>query len=150
MSVIEILRQLTGEVVKRTIPVEESRRVCVKNKLMLAIVALLGFASGAVVSRPILILAQDGQKLAVKFENNQVRVLELRLKPGEGEGFHAHPQYLLYALTDYRVKNTSADGTSKIFERKAGDIFWGEPITHKGENVGNTDVRALIVELKPR
>jgi len=122
----------------------------VKNKLMLAIVALLGFASGAVVSRPILILAQDGQKLAVKFENNQVRVLELRLKPGEGEGFHAHPQYLLYALTDYRVKNTSADGTSKIFERKAGDIFWGEPITHKGENVGNTDVRALIVELKPR
>jgi hypothetical protein len=122
----------------------------VKNKLMLAIVALLGFASGAVVSRPILIPAQDGQKLAVKFENNQVRVLELRLKPGEGEGFHAHPQYLLYALTDYRVKNTSADGTSKIFERKAGDIFWGEPITHKGENVGNTDVRALIVELKPR
>ena len=55
-----------------------------KNKLMLAIVALLGFASGAVVSRPTLILAQDGQKLAVKFENNQVRVLELRLKPGEG------------------------------------------------------------------
>ena len=96
------------------------------------------------------IFAQDDQKLAVKFENNQVRVLELRLKPGEGEGFHAHPQYLLYALTDYRVKNTSADGTSKIFERKAGDIFWGEPITHKGENVGNTDVRALIVELKPR
>ena len=121
-----------------------------KNKLMLATVALLGFASGGVLSCPIPILAQDGQKLAVKFENNQVRVLELRLKPGEGEGFHAHPQYLLYALTDYRVKNTSADGTSKIFERKAGDIFWGEPITHKGENVGNTDVRALIVELKPR
>ena len=120
-----------------------------KNKLMLAIVALLGFASGAVVARPTLILVQGGQRLTVKFENDQVRVLELRLKPGEGEGFHAHPQYLLYALTDYRVKNTSADGTSKIFERKAGDIFWGEPITHKGENVGNTDVRALIVELKP-
>jgi len=122
----------------------------VKNQLTLAIVALFGFASGAVLSRPIPILAQDGQKLAVKFENNQVRVLELHLKPGEGEGFHAHPQYLLYALTDYRVRNTSADGTGKIFERKAGDIFWGEPITHKGENVGNTDVRALIVELKPR
>ena len=100
-----------------------------KNKLTLAIAALLGFASGAVVSHPILILAQDAQKLAVKFENNQVRVLELRLKPGEAEGFHSHPQYVLYALTDYRVKNTAADGTSKVFERKAGDIFWGEPIT---------------------
>ena len=121
-----------------------------KNKPMLAIVALLGFASGVMVARPAPILAQDVQKLTVKFENDQVRVLELRLKPGEAEGFHSHPQYLLYALTDYRVKNTAADGTSKIFERKAGDIFWGEPITHKGENVGDTDVRALIVELKQR
>ena len=121
-----------------------------RNKQMLAIVALLGFASGAVMARPKLILGEDSQKLTVRFENDQVRVLELRLKPGEAEGFHTHPQYLLYALTEYRVKNTAADGTSKIFERKAGDIFWGGPITHKGENVGNTDVRALIVELKPR
>ena len=121
-----------------------------KNNLMLAIVALLGFASGVMGARPAPTLAQDVQKLTVKFENDQVRVLELHLKPGEAEGFHSHPQYLLYALTDYRVKNTAADGTSKIFERKTGDIFWGEPITHKGENVGNTDVRALIVQLKPR
>jgi len=122
MSAVAMLRQLTGEVVKRTIPVEEALREKQTNACNRR---PFGFASGAVVSRPTLILAQDGQKLAVKFENNQVRVLELRLKPGEGEGFHAHPQYLLYALTDYRVKNTSADGTSKIFERKAGDIFWG-------------------------
>ena len=57
---------------------------------------------------------------------------------------------MLYALTNYRVKNTAADGTTKVFERKAGDIFWGEPITQKGENVGDTEVRALIVELKQR
>jgi hypothetical protein len=57
---------------------------------------------------------------------------------------------LLYALTNYRVRNTAADGTSKVFERKAEDVFWGEPITHKGENVGDTEVRALIVELKQR
>jgi beta-alanine degradation protein BauB len=122
----------------------------VRNKQVLAIVALLAFASGAVMARPTLILEVDNQKLTVRFENDQVRVLELRLKPGEAEGFHSHPQYLLYALTDYRVKNTATDGTSKIFERKAGDIFWGEPITHRGENVGNTEVLALIIELKQR
>jgi beta-alanine degradation protein BauB len=121
-----------------------------KNKLLLPIVALLGFASGVMVAPPASILAQVVQKLTVRFENDQVRVLELRLKPGEAEGFHSHPQYLLYALTDYRVKNTATDGTSKIFERKAGDIFWGEPITHRGENVGNTEVLALIIELKQR
>ena len=94
--------------------------------------------------------AVDSQKggLAVRFENDRVRVLELRLKPGEREAMHTHPQYVLYALTDYRVKNTSADGTVRVFDRKRGDVFWGEPVTHGGENVGDTEVRAVIVELK--
>jgi len=74
------------------------------------IVALVGFASGALLARPDALYSEESQKLTVKFENDRVRVLELRLKPGEGEGFHAHPQYLLYALTNYRVKNTAADG----------------------------------------
>ena len=94
--------------------------------------------------------AVDSQRggLTVRFENDRVRVLELRLKPGEREAMHTHPQYVLYALTDYRVKNTSADGTVRVFSRKRGDVFWGEPVTHGGENVGDTEVRAVIVELK--
>jgi quercetin dioxygenase-like cupin family protein len=94
--------------------------------------------------------AADSQRdgLAVRFENDRVRVLELRLKPGEREAMHTHPQYVLYALTDYRVKNTTADGTVRVFDRKRGDVFWGEPVTHGGENVGDTEVRAVIVELK--
>jgi beta-alanine degradation protein BauB len=87
--------------------------------------------------------------LQVKFENDRVRVLELRLRPGERERQHSHPQYVLYALTDYRVRNTKADGTTQVFERKAGDVYWGEPITHGGENIGTTELRAVIVELKP-
>jgi quercetin dioxygenase-like cupin family protein len=87
--------------------------------------------------------------LRVKFENDRVRVLELRLKPGERERQHSHPQYVLYALTDYRVRNTKADGTTHVFERKAGDVYWGEPVTHGGENIGTTELRAVIVELKP-
>jgi len=88
-------------------------------------------------------------RLQVKFENDRVRVLELHLRPGEREQQHTHPQYVLYALSDYRVRNTKADGTVQIFDRKAGDVFWGEPVTHGGENIGSTDVRAIIVELKP-
>ena len=88
------------------------------------------------------------KRLFVRLENDRVRVLELRLKPGEQEGFHTHPRYVLYALTDYRVRNTSADGKSTIFDRKAGDVVWGDPITHRGENVGATEVHALIVEIR--
>ena len=121
-----------------------------RERLTLLLVALIGFGLGVMLARPGTVYSQENQKLAVKFENDRVRVLELHLKPGEAEGFHNHPHYVLYALTNYRVKNTAADGTSRVFERKAGDIFWGEPITHKGENVGDTDVRALIVEVKQR
>ena len=110
-------------------------------------IATVAIAASAVL---VTMRAVDSQRggLAVRFENDQVRVLELRLKPGEREAMHTHPQYVLYALTDYRVKNTSADGTVRVFDRKRGDVFWGEPVTHGGENVGDTEVRAVIVELK--
>jgi tRNA A58 N-methylase Trm61 len=89
-----------------------------------------------------------GPRLTVRFENDRVRVVELRIPPGERESLHTHPQYLLYALSNYRVRNFTADGKSRIFERKAGDVYWGEPITHGGENLGTTEVHALIVEIK--
>ena len=110
-------------------------------------IATVAIAASAVL---VTMRAVDSQRggLAVRFENDQVRVLELRLKPGEREAMHTHPQYVLYALTDYRVKNTTADGTVRVFDRKRGDVFWGEPVRHGGENVGDTEVRAVIVELK--
>ena len=118
-----------------------------ENSIRVGVVATAVVALGAVVAT---IHGAGGQSgaLSVRFENDRVRVLELRLKPGEREGMHTHPAYVLYALTDYRVKNTSADGTVRVFERKRGDVFWGEPVTHGGENVGDTEVHALIVELK--
>ena len=110
-------------------------------------IATVAIAASAVL---VTMRAVDSQRggLAVRFENDRVRVLELRLKPGEREAMHTHPQYVLYALTDYRVKNTTADGTVRVFDRKRGDVFWGEPVTHGGENVGDTEIRAVIVELK--
>ena len=118
-----------------------------RNSIRLDIVATALVMASAVVAT---VRGASGPRsgLSGRFENDRVRVLELRLKPGEREGMHTHPAYVLYALTDYRVKNTSADGTVRVFERKGGDVFWGEPVTHGGENVGDTEVHALIVELK--
>jgi hypothetical protein len=116
-----------------------STRPALVLRLGFLVVGLLGFLHAP---------TKLASGLTVKFENDRVRVLELLLKPGESEGQHRHPQYVLYPLTDYKVRNTSADGTVRVFERKAGEVFWGEPITHGGENVGTTDVHAIIVELK--
>ena len=91
-----------------------------------------------------------GPALTLRFENQHVRVLELRLPVGQRESLHTHPRYVLYALSDYRVRNFTSDGASRVFERKSGDVYWGEPITHGGENIGTTEVHAIIVELKNR
>ena|SRR5215471_18784472 len=57
-----------------------------KNKLAFVMVMPVAFTFGALVGRLVALDSQDSQKLAVKFENDKVRVLELRLKPGEAEG----------------------------------------------------------------
>jgi quercetin dioxygenase-like cupin family protein len=124
-----------------------TKEVTVGNSIRVGVVATTVVVASAVVAT-IRVAGGESGALSVRFENDRVRVLELRLKPGEREGMHTHPAYVLYALTDYRVRNTSADGAVRVFERKRGDVFWGEPVTHGGENVGETEVHALIVELK--
>ena len=119
-----------------------------RNSIRTGVVATVAIVVTAVVVMTMHAASGESAALSVRFENDRVRVLELRLKPGEREGMHTHPQYVLYPLTDYRVKNTNADGTVRVFERKRGDVFWGEPVTHGGENVGETEVHAVIVELR--
>ena len=46
------------------------------------------------------------------------------------------------------VKDFFEDGSTKVSHREAGEVIWGEPITHAAENVGESLIHALIVELK--
>jgi hypothetical protein len=41
-----------------------------------------------------------------------------------------------------------ADGSERVVDRKAGDAFWGDAVTHSVENLGETEIHNLIVELK--
>jgi quercetin dioxygenase-like cupin family protein len=85
----------------------------------------------------------------VRIDNEWVRVLEYRLKPGQKEPMHSHPHGFVYMLGDARARVTLANGTSSIVEDHADDLAWRGPTTHAYENVGNTDVHAIGVELKP-
>jgi len=84
----------------------------------------------------------------VLLENGRVRVLEFRVKPGEKSPMHSHPAYFVYSLSDYRMRHTFPDGRSEEREAKAGAAFWREAATHAGENVGTTEVHAVLIELK--
>jgi beta-alanine degradation protein BauB len=99
------------------------------------------------------VIGQDSVKVAPKnvkvlLENNRVRVLEVRIKPGEKIPMHSHPAHLTYALSDAKGEYTSPDGKSTIGEAKTSSVFWSEPVTHSSVNVGNTEIHALVVELK--
>jgi hypothetical protein len=90
----------------------------------------------------------DPDKFVVRLENDRVRVLEARISPGSRHEMHSHPEHIVYALTSYTVKDTFPDGSSSTASRKAGEVHWGEAITHEAENVGDILVHALIIEFK--
>jgi hypothetical protein len=87
-------------------------------------------------------------KRQIQAYNDQVRVLEYRLKPGEKEVMHSHSAGVVYGFNEAKTKATLPDGKVTDSTGKAGDVFWRNPITHALENIGNTDVHALAVELK--
>lgn len=92
----------------------------------------------------------DGDKYKVILENEKVRVLEYRDKPGEKTHQHHHYDFVLYALEPFKRKLTFPDGKQVIKEMKQGDVIWMKDQIHIGENVGTKDTHVLIVELKPQ
>jgi len=100
------------------------------------------------------IYGQEAEKVApdkvkVLIDNEKVKVLEFSVKPGERTGMHSHPgEYILYSLTGGTMKTTLEDG--KVSERttKPGETNWNTAVTHDNENIGKTEIRTLVIELK--
>lgn len=86
----------------------------------------------------------------VLLENDRVRVLEFSLKKGTKENFHQHPAAVTYVLAPFKIRFTFPDGTMRIREAKAGEVFFGEALIHASENIGETDARGILVEMKPQ
>ena len=91
-------------------------------------------------------LASDNYK--VLLENERVRVIEFTLKPKQKVPLHRHPDYVMHALTPFKVRFTDAAGHAKEFEGPAGLTVYSESLEHADENIGTADFRVLIFELK--
>lgn len=87
-------------------------------------------------------------RYTVLLENERVRVLEMRDRPGDVTGMHTHPANVVYVFSPARRKFTFPDGTTKVADVKAGQVLWSPGLTHAEQNVGKTDTHVLIVELK--
>ncbi len=84
----------------------------------------------------------------VEFENELVRILRVRLGPGDKDSMHEHPRSIAVTLTDQHIRVTGADGVSNEFRRKAGEARFLPAAVHRIENLSDTPYEAILVELK--
>jgi len=97
--------------------------------------------------RDVLKAAAGAYKLLM--ENESVRVLEIRLKPGEKAPMHNHPHsHVIYVMNNAKFKLTFPDGKTGEFDLNAGKALWLEAGSHATENIGTTDGYNLVVEIK--
>lgn len=83
-------------------------------------------------------------------ENEHVRVLEMSLKSGEKDNEHSHEDETVYFISGGKVKIHLPGGETADAELPDGHVMWHEAWTHTVENVGSTDIRAIIVESKKK
>ncbi len=89
-------------------------------------------------------------KARVLFENDRIRALETRNKPGEIFPMHSHPPRFVYFMNPLSEKITYEGKDPKVYHWKAGDVTFDEAVSLAVENVGTTEGRNIVIELKPR
>src|ERR671925_1165871 len=66
----------------------------------------------------------DSDKYKVVLENERVRILEYRDKPGEKTTMHAHPDFVVVTQSAFRRRLTLPGGKTLVREFKSGEVLW--------------------------
>ncbi len=87
------------------------------------------------------------------FENEHVRVWEVRLAPGERGPFHAHTRRYCWTVVDPGIgRQRLDDGTYRLREYRVGETQYQDHsadnvMIHDFENAGDTDIRFVTIEI---
>lgn len=101
-------------------------------------------------------LAQDAPTVAprsyrVVVENDRVRVLEFKSRPGMGvcgQGMHSHPDHVTVSLTGAKLRVTTPNGRPTFEDVPPGAVFFEPAVIHSAEIIGGSGTRTYILELK--
>ncbi len=113
--------------------------------LLAAVVCLATFTAKA--QDPVKV---DPKHNKVEFENAQVRVLRFTYEPHWKSPMHEHPANITVYLTDFHTRFTYPDGKTEERQGKAGQVFWGAPVKHEAEHLGDKLLEGIQVELKAK
>ena len=90
----------------------------------------------------------DPTRHKVEVENDQVRVLRIKLKARDKTTQHEHPNGVAVFLTDSKTKFTLADGKTREASGKRGEAIWAAAEKHSVNNLLARPVEVILVELK--
>ena len=85
----------------------------------------------------------------LRHETDGVKVIEMWLPAGEKDIEHSHHNEFVYFITGGKAR-VHVGGDAVDLEIPDGHFMEHEPWTHVVENVGDTDIHAIIFELKPQ
>lgn len=93
-------------------------------------------------------LGPVGQEIV--FENEQVRVWEISLEPGQRQPWHRHDNpYLVIAIEAADNRIDPIDGDAQFQHESVGGVIYREAgETHMLTNNGQTRYRCRLIELK--
>jgi len=87
--------------------------------------------------------------ITVFVQNDRVKVYEGRFKPGDkSAGMAKRPARVEFAIMDGQMRNYYPDGRTEEVMWKAGEVIWSEPAQYQQENIGKTEFRIRVVQLK--
>jgi beta-alanine degradation protein BauB len=117
------------------------------KKALQAVVVGIVLASGVSVVR-----ADDPIKVApdmytLVFENPRVRVMQVVFKPGQSIKKHSHPDHYVYVLSGGQLEISKDEGKN-VADLTTGQVIWIPAETHWAKNVGSTEIKLLVNELK--
>ena len=80
-------------------------------------------------------------------ENDRVRVLTVTFRPGDKAVMHHHRDHVVYVLEGGKMKLTSQGKTDNL-DLKTGEAIFLKAQSHEAQNIGQTTLNLLVVELK--
>ena len=93
-------------------------------------------------------LVVDPQHYHLEFENEFVKVIRCRIPPHDKVAMHHHSVgSVIIFMTDQNLRQTLPDRTTQEAHRKAGEVVWGQPTTHMGENYTDQPYEYIRVDI---
>ena len=118
-----------------------------KRSLTLVLAFVLGAGVSGLTQSSKDAVAVDPTHHHVIMENPRVRVFEVLAAPGDKSSMHTHPPLVAVSLNKARLRMTTPDGKSSIFDVHPGQAIWMENVEHSWEVLAG-QVHIVAVEAK--